>query len=92
MKYFKAKWKNSGIDFPFRMIFELDKNNFETRKIEFFENGKFGYAYDDIEFNGTALGIVKTPPIEEINKNPEFEVNKIEKEEFEFIWNILVVK
>lgn len=92
MKYFKAKWKDSGIDFPFRMIFELDQHSFETRKIEFFENGKYGYAYNDVEFNETMLGTVATPPIEEINKNPEFEVTEIQKEEFEFIWKLLIIK
>ncbi|CAA0223641.1 DUF6881 domain-containing protein [Tenacibaculum maritimum] len=90
MNYYKAKWLTATKEDPFRMIFEIGSDRFETRKIEFFERGLYGYAYNELEFNGTGLGTVPVPPIKEINESPEFEVEEITKSEFEFLWTLLI--
>ncbi len=90
MKYYKAKWLTAKEEYPFRMVFEVGSDNFENRKIEFYESGKYGYSYADVEFNNTRLGVYPIPPIEEVNENPEFEMIEIKKNEFEFLWNLLV--
>ena len=90
MNYYKCKWLTATKEDPFRIIFEVGKDNFETRKIEFCFNGTYGYAYDRVEFNGTRLGIVPIPSLEEIKQNPEFQISEINKEEFEFIWGLLI--
>lgn len=90
MNYYKCKWLTANRQEPSRIIFEIGEDNFETRKIEFFRLGKYGYAYKDVQFNNTRLGIAPIPSLDEIEKNPEFEIDEINKKEFEFIWDLLV--
>lgn len=92
MKYIDVVWKHLDVDYPIRLISELDEQRFETRKIEVYRDGKVGYARQDKEHNGTELGYEPVPPIEEINKSEEFAAELIEKEDFERLWAQLVTE
>lgn len=45
-----------------------------------------GQASDRSNTETTLLGIVKVPPLEEINSDNEFQGKNISKQEFELIW------
>jgi hypothetical protein len=87
--YIVVEWVHDyGDEYPIKMYSELNSERYETRKIEFFSNGKVGYAYDDIEKGGTGLGLMPVPELEEI-KNDSYEKfipKEITKKEFEEIW------
>ncbi len=59
----------------------------ETRKLEFFEDGRVGYARADQATHGTPLGLVPVPPLEEINADPQFIGNTITDAEFDALWS-----
>ena len=90
MKYYKCKWNSPSKEDPFNLIFEVDDKSYEKRKIEIYKNGKYGYAYDNIEINGTRLGKVPLPSIDEIIADKEFEIKEIKNVEFEFLWKLMI--
>lgn len=49
MFYFKAILSHPDNEYPVLLYSELDKDRYETRKIEIYKNEKIGYAYSDIE-------------------------------------------
>ncbi|MFM1652558.1 DUF6881 domain-containing protein [Brevibacillus sp. B_LB10_24] len=77
---------------PNIIICEIGEDGYETRKIEFFDQGKIGYAYDDIvycEFDTaypTGLSDQPSPNIDEYNQNSVFLAIKVSKEYFELAW------
>ena len=89
-KYFRCKWIHENEDYPVQLISEIDSNRFEIRKIEVYSNGKYGFAYDDVEFNNTSLGTIPVPEFSEINENTEFALSEMTEEEFDFLWSTLV--
>lgn len=86
MKYIEVVWVHEDPDFPIRLVSELDDERFETRKLEFFGNGRVGYAWAEGSTPDTELGYVAVPPLEEINLEPEFEGVEISNAEFELLW------
>ncbi len=44
MKYIKVKWLHSHPDEPVLLYSELDKDRWETRKVEVFADGRIGFA------------------------------------------------
>lgn len=87
--YFRCKWITDNENYPIQIISEIDDDRYETRKIEVYSSGNLGYAYDDVEYNGTALGDVPVPEFSKINSDPQFELQEISKEEFEILWSNL---
>jgi len=87
MKYIFVKWIHSFPNEPIFIYAELDDMHYETRKVEIFPNKSIGYATKDITYGSTQLGIIPTPSIDEIGKDPQFEPHEITKEEFEEIWS-----
>lgn len=85
MEYVKYIWIHNFKDEPMLIYSELDKERYETRKVEFYKNGKIGCASDRVEHH-TFLGLEPMPSIEEINEDEEFFVIPISVEEFEIIW------
>lgn len=86
MIYLKVKWNHNFDDEPTYIYSELDNDLNELRKVEIYKNNTIGYAFDDIEYNGTQLSIESLPTIEEISLDKQFEPSYISKEEFEKIW------
>ena len=84
--YLSVKWFHDSKDYPTLLISELDAQRYETRKLEFFPNGKVGLADDRRHTEDTRLGKVKVPPLSEINSDKEFEGHEITSVEFEDLW------
>lgn len=90
MKYIDVLWKHEFSWEPVRLISEIDAKGYEVRKLEFFRNGRVGYAEPERSTTGTELGDVPVPPLEEINSDPQFEGVEIAGDEFEELWAIHV--
>ena len=91
MKYIDVAWRHDFVDEPVRLVSELDELRFETRKLEFFRDGRVGFAYADIEMLDTRLGYLQCPPVDEINADPQFHVVELSAQEFERLWARYVV-
>lgn len=86
MKYIDVAWRHDFADEPVRLVSELDELRFETRKLEFFRDGRVGFAYDDTEMLDTRLAYLECPSIAEINADPQFHAVELSAEEFERLW------
>jgi hypothetical protein len=86
MRYIDVNWAHESEKYPYRLISEIGNNQFEVRKLEFFRNGKIGFASGVSNTENTMLGIVEVSPLEEINSDNEFQGKNISKQEFELIW------
>ena len=87
MEYIDVMWKHTHPNEPVRLVSELDADRWETRKLEFYADGRVGYASADETFLGTELGEVQVPPLDEINADRQFEGAMIDEIEFEALWH-----
>ena len=81
-----VQWRHRSDADPTRLVSELDEQRTEIRKLEFFEDGRVGYAWADHTAHGTELGLVPVPPLAEINADPEFVGTSITAAEFDALW------
>ncbi|MCR6488043.1 hypothetical protein M8542_34980 [Amycolatopsis sp. OK19-0408] len=84
--YLHATWTHDFADEPVEMISEIGPDGYERRKVEYFRDGRVGWADEDHEVGGTGLGVVPVPPLEEINAQPEFTASRVAAAEFERAW------
>jgi hypothetical protein len=92
MEYIDVKWLHSNLEDPIRLVSELGPGRFETRKLEFFSNGRVGFAAKAGSSQGTRLGERPVPPIAEINVQAEFSGTEITASDFETLWDQYVVE
>lgn len=92
MKYLDVRWLHDNESDPVRLLSELDSQNFEIRKIEFFRNGIVGSASSTASTHGVELGSAPMPALDEINSDPQFMGTEISKLEFEAKWAGAVTK
>ena len=92
MLYLDVIWKHDDEDEPIRIFSEIDENGYEHRKVEVYRDGKIGYAFAEVEHQGTRLSPEAIPPLEEINRDSQFEAVVIEKADFEKHWAHFVPK
>lgn len=92
MEYVDIQWHHSNVDYPVRLVSELDTERFEVRKLEFFVDGRVGHACKGSESHGTILGELPDPPLSEITMDPEFSGKHISAEEFEQLWSTHVAR
>ena len=87
MEFIDVAWRHNSD--PLRCVFvsELDEDRYETRKLEFFANGRVGFASSEASSEGTMLGVVPVPPLSEINSDPQFSGLNIGSADFETLWN-----
>ncbi len=99
MEWIKISWQHEHLIEPFEIYMELNSLRFDIRKIELYKDGSFGYAHDNVEFNGTKLNEQPFPSIEEYNIdgalfekewNEKLFAKRITENEFEKIWIKLV--
>ena len=81
-----VQWRHRSDADPTRLVSELDEQRMEIRKLEFFEDGRVGYACANHTAHGTELGLVPVPPLAEINTDPEFAGTNITAAEFDALW------
>jgi hypothetical protein len=86
MKYISCSWLHKNTEYPIMLLSELDNENYETRKIELYLDGKYGYADKTRSFNGTELGEKPVPEVREINLSTEFHCIYISYDIFDEYW------
>lgn len=91
MQYLYVTWEHNFEDEPKEFYMELNKERFQERVLEIFEDGEIAYATSSQEFN-TFLAKENYPDIEEINSTEEFRAKLITKEEFEKVWKVRDMK
>ncbi len=71
--------------------YELDESDLEFRKIEIVGGGILGFASKEFSFRGTEVS--KTPLLskEEINNIPGHTYRFISQEEFESMWDMVII-
>lgn len=79
MRYIDVQWKKNFKNEPVRFVSEIDDDEFEARKLEFFRDGSVGFACNTVESQNTRVGIDIVPTIDEINSQEEFEGISISK-------------
>lgn len=87
MKYIDVAWLHESEEDPVRLISELNDQRFEARKLEFFRNGKVGFASSSGATQGTDLGLMAVPELAEINSDPQFQGVEIGSQHFELLWS-----
>ena len=87
MKYIDVAWLHESKEDPMRLIAELNDQRFETRKLEFFRDGKVGFASSCGATQGTDLGLMAVPELGEINSDPQFQGTEISSQDFELLWS-----
>ncbi|WP_339385805.1 DUF6881 domain-containing protein [Burkholderia sp. Ac-20379] len=80
-------WKHNCDTEPIRLVSVLDRNRHEVRKLEFYRDGRVGFADDKRSALGTQLGYLPVPALTEINANPEFEARETTMKAFETLWS-----
>lgn len=86
MRYIDVRWLHHDPEYPIRLVSEIDSDNYEIRKLEFFQDGSVGFACVTFSQQGTALGTAPVPSITEINEMEEFKGKEISQADFEALW------
>jgi hypothetical protein len=87
MNYVDVQWHHSNADNPIRLVSELGADRFETRKIEFWADGRVGYASKDGASRDTGLGDAPVPTNHELNLRGEFSAKEIDARSFQQLWD-----
>jgi hypothetical protein len=89
MEYIKVKWVHSHSGEPVLLYSELDKDRWETRKVEVFADGRIGFASatEITPSTKTKLSLEPLPTLDEIASDPQFQPVEIAKDEFEAVWS-----
>ncbi|VWD48495.1 hypothetical protein BLA39750_05950 [Burkholderia lata] len=80
-------WKHDSDGEPVRLVSVLNENRYEICKLEFFRDGRVGFADETRSALGTQLGLVPVPTLTEINADPQFEARETTMETFEMLWS-----
>ena len=87
IEFIAVQWRHHFEEEPIRIVSELDEQRMEARKLEFYKNGRVGYADRTRTANGTTLGSEPVPALSEINADPQFLATLIPASEFEMLWS-----
>ena len=90
MRYIDVKWLHDNEEYPIRLVSEVGPDNFEIRKLEFFKDGRCGFACKSDASFGVELGSATVPTLDEINANSEFDGEEIGRSDFEKLWTTFV--
>lgn len=86
-RYQRVTWHHDFADEPAELYSEIDDAGVETRKVEVYRDGRFGYA-DRVRSTGTSmLSETEMPTLAEIAAQPEFTARSIAQTEFEKMWH-----
>ena len=86
MKYYEVKWIHNEPKDPVFIYTEIDKDQWEHRKVEIWADGHKGFADKSREVGDTRLGTEAWPDLKQISSDPQFALKEIAKDEFESIW------
>jgi len=86
--YIDVKWHHTNPDDPSRLVSELDEDRWEVRKLEFYTDGRVGFASEKSATLGAALSLEPLPSIDEINCDAQFDAQSVAAETFEALWRV----
>jgi hypothetical protein len=86
MRYLRVRWRQDSAGEPVILYSEVDDEGWEVRKVDVYANGRRDLAGEGIETGSTFLAGDRTPSLEEINGDAQFEATEIDGDEFERIW------
>jgi hypothetical protein len=86
MEFIDVTWRHKTESDPIRLVSELDEQRYEKRKLEFFADGRVGFASSASSSEGTMLGVEPVPPLSEINSDVQFSGSNISSADFEALW------
>lgn len=84
--YFHGVWSEAREDEPVEYYDELDASRWSIRCVRKYRDGRleaFSYANDNWR---DVMPDAPIPPLETINRNPQFSAREISKSEFENMW------
>lgn len=84
--FIRVRWHHKNPNDPVELLSELNAGRWETRKIEFWADGRTGFADEGSTVMGTRLGLVPVPSNQEIDADTQFSLSEISKDEFEKHW------
>jgi hypothetical protein len=87
MRYIDVEWLHSNPEDPIRLVCEIGLDDYETRKIEFWSDGRVGYASKVGASRDTGLGEKPVPSLQEINSQGPFRGVEIDAAAFETLWD-----
>lgn len=87
-KYLRVEWVHDDPEYPVVLYSALDVDGWEVRKVDVWADGRgqTSDSFDDEDTQSTSLGTVPTPPLTEINRDPQFRGVEITAAEFEVAW------
>ena len=88
MTYSRLRWNHSSPTEPVEILSEYDPSGWECRKLEIFPDGSIGCADSQESVGGTQLSLIPRPPDQEVNSEPEFQVEDLTRDEFESAWSL----
>lgn len=86
MRYLYVKWLHKDPGSPVHLYSEIGDDGYESRKVEIYGDGRKGFADATEEANGTSLGSMPVPSLEDIASDPQYQPKWIDVEEFQRIW------
>ncbi|EHR61156.1 hypothetical protein SaccyDRAFT_2276 [Saccharomonospora cyanea NA-134] len=87
MRYVKVAWEHESPDEPVLFLSELDADGYETRKVQFYRDGRAEWADETRENEAVGLAEIPLPrSLNEILGQPEFDAQVIDPAEFECAW------
>ncbi|HEY7646529.1 MAG TPA: hypothetical protein VH858_15925 [Hyphomicrobiales bacterium] len=87
MQYIKVQWMHEFRDEPILIYSEIDDVGWELRKVEIYRNGYASFASKTISAGTSMLSVEPLPSPSEIASDPQFKTERINKEEFDNIWD-----
>ena len=86
MRYVKVAWSHDSDDDPVLYLSELGDGGCETRKVQFYRDGRSEWADESHETAAVGLSEIPFPALEEIFSQTEFDAELIDPKEFEQAW------
>jgi hypothetical protein len=79
-------WDHNFADDPVLYLSELGDDGYETRKVQFYRDGRSEWADGSHETASVGLSEIPFSSVEEISSQSEFSAELIEPDEFERAW------
>ena len=86
MEYSKLIWTHGDHDLPIEIYSEYDADGWETRKVEVFADGSFGFAGAQSCSGATRLSLIQKPADSDVTADPQFHIESCTTAEFDRVW------
>jgi hypothetical protein len=86
VRYVKVAWEHGFADDPVLYLSELGDDGYETRKVQFYRDGRSEWVDEGHETANVGLSEILFPSLEEISTQEELSAELVDSEEFERAW------